>query len=286
MFLNVLQRYIPFLSRLTSLQFRRKKRCLTRILTPLTEAIVEMERRRKDPSLMRKIQEYLQGNIPLYATQGPMFCLARHLATPNFETLRFAHLLESLPYKVIISKDTHDRFVSVNPMKRALGKLPIYMGHRQKNGKYIERFQYISIVDMNSVNGKKFEDITTLWGQSLSDFHDELCNHFFQDKVQIVDDAVWISEHHRGNLLEHYKKFLVLFLAHGILFEDYLPEDPKEQQFVNGILAPAFDFVQSQFGIRPLITHLNPTTVESELFWISYPKTVLDIVQTKLSKKI
>jgi hypothetical protein len=281
-----LQRYIPFFSQLSAARTQWKKKYITAMITPLSEAVEELERRRKDPVLIQKIESFLKGHIPSYAKDGPVLCLARHLATPNFETLRFTHLLESLPYRVIISKDTHDRFVTVNPMKRALGKMPIHLGYVRKNNKYVERFQYVSVVDINAVNGKQIKDIRTLWGQPLSEFHDELCKHFFHDKVEIVDDAAWVTEHHRGNLLEHYKKFLVLFLAHGILFEDYLPDDAAEQEFVKKILRPAFVFVEKHFGVRPLVASLNPTLVESDLFWISYPKSVLDIIKNKKSAKI
>jgi hypothetical protein len=285
MSINGIQRYIPFFSKLTAVRTQWKKKYVKAMLTPLSEALAELERRRKDPELIKKIEAFLQDSVPEYAQTGPVLCLARHLATPNFETLRFTHLLESLPYRVMITKDTHDRFVTVNPMKRALGKLPIHMGYTQRQGKYVEQFQYISIIDMNAANGKPLKDIVTLWGQPLSEFHDELCNHFFHNRVEIVDDADWINGNHRGDLLEHYKKFLTLFLTHGILFEDYVPDDAAEQQFVKKILRPAFTFVERRFGVRPLVTSLDPTLVESDLFWISYPKAVLDIVQRKMGKK-
>lgn len=61
----------------------------THLLTPLPYALVELERRKRDPVLRKKIEEYLKADIPPYFGESPVLYLARHIATPNFETLRF-----------------------------------------------------------------------------------------------------------------------------------------------------------------------------------------------------
>ena len=251
------------------------------MLSPL-EAIQEIERRRRDPELRRKVEEYLGGDIPDYFRDGPVLYLARHIATPNFETLRFKYLMEPLGMKAVVSQDTKDLFVSSNQSKRALGKLSICQGVSQKDGMLNERFQNISIVDFNAENGKPFGAIKTLWGEGLVDFHSRLFSKLMNDKIENPDDAAWIDRHHRGNLLEHYKNFLALFVTHGILFEDYVMEDKHEVKFVKNILRPACRFIEKKFGVRPIIVPLVPKTFESNRFWISYPKEVMDIVQESM----
>ncbi len=251
------------------------------VVTPL-EALQELNRRRQDPALKRKVEEYLAGDIPEYLKDGPILYLARHIATPNFETLRFKYLMEPLGMKAVVGQDTKDLFVSGNHAKKALGKLSICRGVSQKNGILNEQFQNVSIVDFNVSDGKRFDVVTTLWGERLVDFHARLFARFMREKVENPDDAAWIDRHHRGNLLEHYKDFLALFVTHGVLFEDYVMEDKHEAHFVKDILRPACRFIEQRFGLRPLIVPLVPKTFESSRFWISYPHEVLDVVHESM----
>ncbi len=251
------------------------------ILAPL-EAMRELKQRRQDPALRGKVEAYLQEDIPDYFRDGPILYLARHIATPNFETLRFKYLMEPLGMKAVVGQDTKDLFVSSNHAKKALCKLSICRGISQKDGILNERFQNVSIVDFNVSDGKRFDAVTTLWGERLVDFHARLFARFMREKVENPDDAAWIDRHHRGDLLEHYKDFLALFVTHGILFEDYVMEDKHEAHFVKDILRPACRFIEQRFGLRPLIVPLVPKVFESNRFWISYPEEVLDIVRESM----
>lgn len=263
---------------------RKNSRKKDFFITPFSEAVEELKRRQKDPVLHQRVHEYLNADIPDYFLEAPVFYLARHIATPNFETLRFVHLLESAGFKIIISQDEKDIFVPANKMKKDLLKLPIHLGFSFKNGVYHERYQYLSIADFNKANGKSFSEIKTHWGQSVTDFHKELCQKFFHKEVAIIDDSLWIDRNHRGSLLEHYKKFLALFINHGVLFEDYLFDDEQEKKFIKDVLKPAFQWVEDHFGYRPLITRLNPTSVESPHFWLSYPSELRKIIESKYNK--
>lgn len=251
------------------------------LFTPFPQIVEELKRRAADETLKRNVERYI-GELPAYFARGPVLYLARHVATPNFETLRFVHLMEMLDMQTVIGQDTRDRFVAHNPLKRALGKLPVCLGITQGKGSCMERYQKLTVIDFNVANGKRFEDIRTLWGEPLVEFHTVLLRRFASREVVVEDDATWIDRNHRGDLLAHYKKFLALFVAHGILFEDYLVEDKHEGQFVTDVLHPAFAHVERTFGVRPLITQLTPTSVESAEYWMSYPKEVLAIVQEKL----
>jgi len=251
------------------------------VFAPL-EAVKELEKRRRDTTLQKKVEEYLHGDIPDYFKNGPILYLARHIATPNFETLRFKYLMEPLEMETVVGQDTKDLFVPSNQMKKALCKLPISRGVSQRDDKLNEQFQNVSIVDINQASGKRFEEIKTHWGENLIDFHARLFTKFMGGNIRNPDDAIWIDRHHRGNLLEHYKNFLALFVVHGILFEDYVMEDKHEADFVKKILRPASRFIEKRFGYRPIIVPLVPKTFESSTFWISYPKEVLDIVSKSM----
>lgn len=247
------------------------------MMTP-AEALQELEKRRHDPTLQKKVEEYLTGDIPKYFKDGPIFYLARHIVTPNFETLRFIHLTRQLGLKTVISQDSKGLFVSQNQVKRALGKLSISRRVTQKDGKLNEQYQNVTIIDFNEADGKPFSDIKTVWGEKLINFHARLFSELGLKKIKSPDDAAWIDRHHRENLLEHYKHLMALFVVHGIFFENYNTDDEHEILFVKNILRPACRFIEQRFGYRPLITQVFPTSFESYRFWISHPGRILDIV--------
>lgn len=257
---------------------------LSEIITSPYEAMAELERRQKDISLRKKVEEYFAGDIPEYFQGKPVFHLARHIVTPNFETLRFIHLIQQLGLRTVISQDTRGLFVSQNNVKRALCKLPVCLRVTQKDGKLNEQYQNISIVDFNKNDGKIFSEIQTVWGENLIHFHTRLFKELKIPVVETPDDADWLDRHGRGNLLEHYKKLLALFVVHGIFFENYNIHDEHEAHFVRDVLRPASDFIKEQFGYRPLITEIFPMTFESYQFWISYPGRVRDIIRESMHK--
>lgn len=250
-------------------------------MTPL-EAVKELEKRQNDPELKRKVEEYLAGDIPEYAKDGPILYLARHIVTPNFETLRFIHLISQLGLRTVISQDSKGLFVSQNQVKRALAKLSISRRITQKNAKLNELYQNVTIVDFNKADGKVFADIKTIWGERLIDFHTRLFSELGVKEIETPDDAKWLDRHYRGDLLEHYKKLLALFVVHGIFFENYNADDEHELLFVKEVLRPACHFIEQRFGYKPIIAQIFPTSFESYRYWISYPGKVLDIVRKSM----
>lgn len=252
------------------------------LLTPLPNALEELERRRKDPVLRNKIEKYLKHDIPPYFGESPVLYLARHVATPNFETLRFLHLVEPLNLPTVIGQDLRDKFAPKNQLKKALGKLHVSTGISKQGTEFTEHFQNVRVVDFSTESGKRFGDIRTIWGEPLAQFHNDLFRELTDIQVSIVDDSAWIDRHHRGKLVPHYKKFLALFVLHGVLFEDYSLDDAEERKFIRKVLTPAFKTIERKFGCRPLIAQLTPTTVESADYWISYPHKTLDLVRKRM----
>ncbi len=251
------------------------------MLTPF-EAMHELKRRRRDPAQQKRVEEYLAGDIPEYFKGDPILYLARHIVTPNFETLRFIHLMRHLGLKTVITQDSKGLFVSQNNVKRALCKLPICCRVAQKNSILHEQYHNVTIVDFNKTDGKLFSEIETVWGEKLINFHQRLFRELGLEEVEFPDDADWIDRHYRGNLLRHYKDLMALFVVHGIFFENYNPDEPQEVYFVRTILRPACEYVKEKFGYYPLIVQVFPTSFESTHFWMSYPSKVLDIIRKSM----
>lgn len=235
-------------------------------LTPLDDAVIELKQRGKDGDLRLKVEDYLNNDIPSYFRDEQIGYLARHVATPNFETIHFLNICKQQNLPAFIGQDSGDIFVSHNDLKRALGKLAIHASDRQDD----PIFTYNTIVDFYTIQGKYFRDIKTLWGESLIEFHNNLFSQFYETSVNIFDDANWVDRNHRGNLLEHYKKFLSLLVVHGVMFEYYLKNDLRELKFVKEILIPAFIYVEERFGHRPLIVSLVRNGEEFK-DWYGYP---------------
>ena len=243
-------------------------------LIPLDEAVAELRHRRTDTELQIKINEFLNGDIPNHFKNGPIFYLSRHVASPNFEALRFIELCkEYKDIKMVIGQDINDKFVSHNSMKRALGKMPIVKGITSNQDEIIE---FITLVDFDKVQGQKFKDIKTKFGTSFVEHHNNLFNSIYPETVQIVDDSKWIDNNHRGDLVEHYKKMFTLLLVHGIMLESY---EIQDEQFIKSILIPALEYVENMFGYKPLIVNLVPPEISNMHNWDSYPSVLYQIVK-------
>lgn len=251
---------------------------------PAVDAIAELRLREQIPGLKKQIEDYFGGDIPTYLNNGPVLYMARHIGTPNFESLRFLSLIKELELPVVISQDSRGLFVTQNHIKKALCKLPICTRVSQKGGKLNEHYHKISVVDCNTENGKPFSEVVTLWGEKLADFHSRLFKELGHEGLEFPDDAEWVDRHGRGNLLAHYKELFMLFVVHGVFFENYNLNDPHEVAFVRDILRPACAYVKEQTGYSPLISPIFPLHHESYDFWISYPSKVRDVIRKSMHK--
>lgn len=247
------------------------------LFTPLEEALEEIQKRSKDEGLRKKVLDYLQGDIPDYFDDSPIIYYARHIITPNYETLRFLDIAKTLKFPAYISSDGKDKFTTKNFLKRSLGKLRITKGDTPN----LDDLETYSIIDFDSARGKRLHEVETLWGQNLIDFHAELFKKTYGDKANIVDDSAWIDRNNRGDIVEHYKRFFTLSIAHGVMFETYTCH---EQDLVDDVLTPTYDFLIKTFGCKPLVVDFLPEDTKSSRMWEAYPQSVAPMVRKKLSR--
>jgi hypothetical protein len=251
------------------------------ILTPTQEAVALIKERRKDNSLVSRVDEFLGHDVPVHFKQTqPILYLSRHVATPNYETLYFCDTARQHGLPVIIGQDRHDRFVPNNVLKRNLGKMPIVKGFSQNNEEIIEK---ITVVDFMRCVGKRIIDVKTKSNVPLTDFHNRLLENVCGDAVQLVDESSWVSRNHRGDLVKHYTKLLSLMVCYGVMFEYYETEDDL---FVDNVLIPSFREVTAIFGVKPLITDLIDPDIEAELDWNAYPSVVYQQVKYSMNTDI
>jgi hypothetical protein len=245
----------------------------TRYYTTLTEALSELHRRRNDRELMARVEEYLNGDIPDLFRTGPVLYLARHVATPNRETLAFLEVAKHLNIRYALGQDPHDLFVSHNSLKHALGKMPIIRGYSKTGCEIVE---HVTIINFNKWQGCRLRDVFTMAGTNLISFHNSLFSKIGIDTSFLIhNDATWIDRNARGNLMEHYKKHLALFIVHGILFEYFPSMDTAEQRMVAEVLAPAYDHIRTHLGVGPLVTPPVTPTQETSCNWEAYSEVVM-----------
>lgn len=239
------------------------------IFTPIDEAVAEIQRRRRDLPLVKKVQEYLSGDIPEHFTYSkPIFYLSRHIATPNYETLRFIELTQNYDLPRVIGIDPKDKFFSGNPLKRALGKMPVTKGTARNGDEIIEHF---TIVDFAKADGHSLDSIMMKSGVSLTTFHEQLLREIYPTHLMIRNESGWVERCGRTDLINQYKKMFALLCVFGIMFESY---PPAEYDLVANVVVPAIDEVTSVLGCKPLIVeHISPE-LELSRNWNAYPSVL------------
>lgn len=246
------------------------------LATPVEEAVEEIQKRQGDKDLRKRVEVFLDHDVPEYFRKGPILYLARDAATPNFEVLRFIELTKAYSLPSVIGQDTHARFSSENDFEYALGVMPIVVKVTPDREALTED---VRVIDVIQAEGKKLKDIQTLFGTDFVTFHNDLLNKIYPNAAEFHGNGPWIDRHHRGDHLEYYKKVLALSLVHGVFFEFY---EPCDQQFAVDVFHKAFDFVEKEFGKKPLVCQLQRVEIEKNRTCEAYPSVVYRFVKDNL----
>ncbi|HVU06202.1 MAG TPA: hypothetical protein VHE10_00160 [Candidatus Paceibacterota bacterium] len=251
------------------------------IYTSLEDAAKELAARHEDSGIARYVADTLPAGVPEPLAKAPKAVLFRQLATPNYEFRRFISIADAIgDFEPLLWEYHQDKFTSNNECKKSWGKMSFYLGKGKKGGSKIARF---NVIDFNSYNGKKIDEVKTLWGQSLIDFHHELIEKTYSGflflKPTLFDASEWFSRS-GGNAKDYYRNFLTLFLKNAILFENFML-DEKEIGFTKEVFLPAFIEILRSSGRKPLIVALEPTDIEGEEFWMCHPSTSIEYVKGK-----
>jgi hypothetical protein len=222
----------------------------------------------------------LDVTAPEYFKNKKTFVMFRHIATPNFEIHRFLSICDATNMTPVIIEYPQDKFVPGNLCKYHLGKISIYNGIGKKGGAKIDRH---NVIDFNSSNGKLLSEIKTLWGQNFSEFHHEIFFKRYGDYISplnVFDASEWFN-YHGDTATGYYYEYLKLFLKDAVLFENFMLENEDERKFVEEVFLPSFNRIQKEFGYKPLIVSLEPTSIEGDEFWLSYPPAIQDEIAKK-----
>lgn len=248
------------------------------VYTPLSEAIKILEERQKDKNLKNKIEKILNNNIPEpLKGEGKHGVQFRQIATPNHDVHWFTELTKDNGLKTVFFEYHSDKFTSNNDFKHSLGQLRIHSKINKKGNNIEEK---ITIFDFNKYNGKQFKDIMTIWSEPLTDFHRKLFDvfNYQKDTLHFFDASQWFKEN-GPHAVDYYTNFILLFICHGILFENFLFVG-TEGEFTKSIFLPAFEKAYGLAGVKPLIVPIPPMDNQNDVHWVSYhPK-----IKTLISK--
>ncbi len=253
---------------------------LKRTYTPLKEAKEEIWRRWNNEALKKKVREFLGGDIPEPLRDAPKIVLARHAISPNGDLLEFLKVARYTSLGPAFFEPGNDKFVSSNPDKYFLGKMKFYYDIG-KSG--LGKFYSLKVVDFDKYDGKSASSIQTVWGESFLNFHHRILDSSVPGKLssKIYNISPWIGRN-GGSAVEFYPKYLALFLCYGVLAEIFFSS--KEGKFINDVLIPSLEVVESTFGMKPLIVRIFSEKVfpedqnDEDLHWMCYPASVAKLL--------
>lgn len=248
------------------------------VYTPLSLAVEELAVRWNDDVLRVVVDSNLSEPVPETFASGFKAVLFRSLASPNYELIRFMNIPDVLDLEPVILEIHNDKFTLNNSLKYFLAKLPIHQGFGKKGG---SKLIFKKVLDFNASHKKKISEVDTLWGQALISFHHELISFVYPaGQVRTLDVSTWL--HNGGRTAkDYYRDVMLLFVRHGILFENFVLEG-EDMEFTRDVFLPAFMHAWQVTGTKPLIVALEPTDVEGDLYWMSYPQQVLSVIDEKM----
>ncbi len=247
------------------------------IYTPLSQAIKILEERQKDPKIKEKVLNALKGNIPEpLRREGKHAVQFRQIATPNIDTQWFLELTKDNGLSPVFFEYHDDKFTSNNHFKHSLGQLRLHK-NLNKKGNFIE--EKITVVDFAKHDGKKIKEVVTIWSEPIVDLHRRLfkvCGYPEESSV-FYDASEWLKNN-GSDASGYYENFLLLFMCHGVLFENFL-FDESEGEFTRNVFIPAFEKVSILIGVKPLIVPIPPMDYQEDTHWVSYDPMIKNYIQ-------
>ena len=230
--------------------------------TPLDEALELLRGRQANEKLRAAVADFHRPHPPDFLPNVPFAYWARHISTPNQEFALFASAVSATGLQPLCVEYTCDIFVSRNRDKYHLCRPCFEVRPNHYRSTRITKF--------GQIEGQRLCDIKMANGMSLPAFHHALMRCAFPDyERHLRDCSHWFSAARR--IGDSYLHYLALFICYGILFENFLPDDPEERRFTRERMLPSFVKAVELFGVKPLIVPLLPRETENDKRWRSHP---------------
>lgn len=246
------------------------------IYTPLSDALKILEERQKDENIRKKVEAFLDGDIPkCFTTKEKNGYQFRQIATPNYEGQWFIKITKAFDLGTNFCEFKKDKFTTNNNFKLSLGQIKIHSGFDKEGKAIIEKK---NIIDIKENDGKKLQDVCTNWGEPLLDFHRKSFNLYgLSEGIKFHDLSEW-HEDHNSNSIDNYVSIFLLFITHGILFENFLI-DGKEKLLTERVILPALEKVIKITGLKPLIVPVPPMDKEFDEFIVYHLPLIKKVIK-------
>lgn len=190
--------------------------------------------------------------IPELTQTGKMAVLARHAATARYEDVAYYELAKRAGLFPAWLTYTADAFVDKSPFKLGLIAPYLCSGRGRNGGLKLTKMVLTKAIYCFK---KPICEIRTTDGRLVVEIHQEMHRALFPDGV-IFDLSDWLFQF--GCAKDYYTAFLSIFLAHGVLFEDFHQGESGDGlgKFTQGVFEPSWREVCEIFGIKPLLVRL------------------------------
>jgi len=243
------------------------------LYTPLSEAIQELNRRRRIPDLCRLVESFQSEHPANFLLDKPTAILARSIHSADHEMVRFESMIRGTELTPHLLEIPGDLFTSVNHDKYRRGKLCF---------DFETKVRSLRVMEFNC-EGKIISTIPDVTGRSLVDYHRALLNDRHPAlSMHTQDVSDWFLS--AGKISPYYLHFLSLSIKNGIVFENFLPHEPEEMAFFRERVLPSFLEATRIFGVRPLIVRLFSDAEETtDKIW-HYPGSLYPLA-LKLTRR-
>ena len=228
------------------------------LYTPLGNAVAELRRRRGDAKLRARVADFHHALPPAFMPPMPCAVLSRQITSPNREFELFIATVKETGLPPLCIEQSQDVFCSRNRYKYRWCRPFFEVRLNQPRG--------LHLMQDSRFDGRKIADIRISNGMALTGFHHALLDLSFPNFQQNIRDySDWYSSACHGEFF--YLRYLALFICDGILFENFIFDDPEERRFTEERVMPSFEKAFEIFGVKPLIVSLAPLAIEAEERW-------------------
>lgn len=195
--------------------------------------------------------------------------------SPNLEIARMIDTCDFIGLHPILFYHNNDIFSCLSRSKYLLGKMGFFSGYGRSGGMKLD---FTKIIDFNGAEGKKINEVKTIFGNDLATFHKEIFNEKYHFLERSEFDIVELLK--TTSTIEVYKFIFFLSVKNGFLLENFVFQD-LEKEFISSVIVPAFKFVWETTGYKPLIVPFEPTDSDDADFWHYYYFNIKDIIEDK-----
>lgn len=215
------------------------------------------EQLRRRAHLRDAVEQFWEDNgmpFPSELKAGDYAGLGRHVPTFRFEDALFTLMAESAGLPPTWLGYEQDTFVTQSNVKRSLVR-PQLTERANKHGAPITKTQKL-VPNPDWFQGRALAEIRMDDGQPMVDWHHERLRRAVPQAQSY--DMSHICDHWGGRAENYYTAYLSLFVAHGVLFEDYHGGESGGalDGFTSRVFEPAAARVEQLFGVNPLVVAL------------------------------